>query len=781
MLESRRKAVRILRKIQKETEKMTGRLLRGGQGERVGGLEVVWDTWAEETERGSITAAECAEYLLNAEEGDGKKVEVRRNTLPAYAAHALMMGRPDMFVADTGDMWESGVFMVRSRVERTRLQTVEGWYDGSIPGSQAIVDEFGKKAREAIAFSNSMDQSGDITHRAHTLPDWTFQELEIIAILLTRVYEVRSTQVSPTVSLSYSIMKSINAYEGLPVDQDLVQRFLSDIGMLSSYDSLARSRTVEGNNRQMAMQGDTLGGPVGSSDLLRGTELDDLREDFTHHRVFVIDDATASELDDGIAIEKVAGTTDTWVHIHVADPTRYLHPNHDISTAASFQGSSVYTFEGNRPLLPLEIIMKELSLGADVERQGVMTISALLGENGELKDEKVRMGWIKQPRVVTYAAVNEALGLSAGDSTRPLGALASIHPKLGRTTSDPTSEDIAELRHLHDLAIKHRKRRYTTSGFEWSTAHPSLRIVSQLPPIPSNVFDPLTLPRSSMFHSGQPLIDYTVSTSPPSSTLTSQSIVAECMILAGKVAASFCHRNKIPAPYRGTSAPQAISAPTSSRSSSLLDTLLSKRDQSGGIDPYEIMKSNLYLPPGQVSPTIVPHWVMGLTQPDTGYLRATSPLRRFDDMLVHWQIKSHLASRKGISIPWSTFNPAEIEMLVKRNEIGQKSMKRAQLNSSDWWIARFIKDRLHGPLPEGYTATREMIDIRGPLEGRVTGTAGTAVVDGRVAFPIRIEALAVSAQLYVPKSKEIPIGETVHVRIDQVELALSLIRTSLAE
>ncbi|RYF44598.1 MAG: hypothetical protein EOO38_17575 [Cytophagaceae bacterium] len=56
-----------------------------------------------------MTAAECAEWLLNSEEGE-KKVHVRKNTLPAYAAHALMMRRADLFVADPGDMRETGNF-----------------------------------------------------------------------------------------------------------------------------------------------------------------------------------------------------------------------------------------------------------------------------------------------------------------------------------------------------------------------------------------------------------------------------------------------------------------------------------------------------------------------------------------------------------------------------------------------------------------------------------------------------------------------------------------------
>jgi exoribonuclease-2 len=784
MFEARRKAVRILRKVIKETEKMSARLLGGGQGDRDGGMEGVWEAWADEKERGSMTAVECAEWLMNSEEGE-KKVHVRTNTLPAYATHALMMQRPDLFLADTGEMRETGTFMVRSREERTRSVNVEGWYNGSIPGGKAIVDGFTAKAKAAMAFTASLDTNGDLAEQSHSLPDWTTEETDIISVLLTRVYEVRSTQISPTIPISQSVIKPLGVYDGAPIDQDVVRCFLVDIGILSPHDSLERSRTAESNIRHMALQGVSITGistPMGFNDLLKGTELEELRQDFTHHKVFVIDDITASELDDGIAIENVEGSSDTWIHIHVADPTRYLHPHHAISTQASFQGSSVYTPDGNRPLLPLEIIMKELSLGAEVDKQGVMTFSALVGENGEVKDEKVGMGWIKTPRVITYAAVNDALGLSSGQpSTRPLGKLTTTttRPRPQRAVSAPTPEDLSDLKILHDIAIKHRQRRYAFSGFEWSFPTPSLHVASNLPQVPENVFNHNSIPRSSRFFSGQPLVDYSVNpTTPSSTTLSSQSIVAECMILAGTVAASFCDKNNIPAPFRGSSAPQPINGLTGHDNSTILDTLLSSKNILGAVDAHEILKSNLYLPPGEFSTRIVPHWIMGLTQ-GNGYLRATSPLRRYEDMLVHWQIKSHLASTKGLSIPWSKFNEEEIGVLGKRNEIGQKLTKRASINATDWWIARTVANRLHCPLPTGYEATPDMLDFRAPMLARVSGLSTGIAVDGFASVSIRLEALACPATLAVPKGKDIPIGETINVRIDQVDTDLGMIKCVL--
>ena len=149
-------------------------------------------------------------------------------------------------------------------------------------------------------------------------------------------------------------------------------------------------------------------------------------------------------------------------------------------------------------------------------------------------------------------------------------------------------------------------------------------------------------------------------------------------------------------------------------------------------------------------------------------------------MLVHWQIKSHLASSQGVSIPWSKFNEEEIGILGKRNEIGQKATKRAGLSASDWWITRMIKSRLHGPLPAGYEATEDMLDFKAPVVARISGPVGGSVVDGMVAVPVRLEALACPAFLALPKGKDIPIGETVNVVITEADTDLSIIRVSLA-
>lgn len=781
MSQARREAIRVMRKVKKETEKMWGRLLGRSAA---GGLEGVWDKWTREG-RTSITAAEAAERLLNAEDGGGSKgqghgkdgVKVKKNTLPAYAAHSLMMDRSDLFISDTGDMWKSGLFLLRPKEDRARLSTVEGWFNGTIPGGKEAVIEFTRKARDAVAFAVTLDRAGEAREVKHDLPPWTPEDRDIIAVLIARLYENRSTQTPPTTALSYLIMKAVNAYPGEQVDQVLVKRFLVDIGILSPHDSLERSRALETSRRDIALY--ALSGRVlGSHDLLSGTELDDVREDFTNQTVYVVDDASASELDDGISIERASGG-DHWVHVHVADPTRYLRPEHPVSVRASVQGSSLYTPEGTVPLIPLGITMKELSLGATDERQGVMTFSALVSSDGSIKDENVRMGWIKSPRVITYSSVNEALGLSkTGPPSRPLGTPVKLDSMENNRESSPGPDDMAALRVLHNFAVQHRKRRYATSGFEWHLESGILNIMSDLPTLSPDAYDTSSMPPYPRYVAGEPTMDYIVGASGPTH-MNAQAIVAECMILAGKIGASFCHRHGIAAPFRGSLAPRTVGGPSGS-TNDVLENLLASRDKLGAIDPFRMKKFDIYLSPGELSSTLVPHWIMGLTQPETGYVRATSPLRRYEDLLVHWQIKAHLAAARGLKAPWTMMGADQVLLLAQRSDRATKRNRRAGGNADAWWRSRLVRTRFQ-ETPDGrYRSTSDTIDLHDPVEARVMRPP-IATKEGGIS-EIWIPSLGMSAQMAVPKSANLPGGQTIRARVTAAILdPIPVIQATLVE
>jgi len=56
-------------------------------------------------------------------------------------------------------------------------------------------------------------------------------------------------------------------------------------------------------------------------------------------------------------------------------------------------------------------------------------------------------------------------------------------------------------------------------------------------------------------------------------------------------------------------------------------------DEDGFVDHAEYLKVKLHIPPVQYLLDPAMHWAMGIRE---GYVRVTSPLRRYNDLVAHW-------------------------------------------------------------------------------------------------------------------------------------------------
>lgn len=388
--------------------------------------------------------------------------------------------------------------------------------------------------------------------------------------------------------------------------------------------------------------------PVAEStnELMETDELDALRRDYGDLPVYAIDGATALEIDDAIAVE-AAQDKSTWIHVHIADPTSALPPRHYASLAAQDRMASIYAVERHWPMLAAEVVERsKINLG-DRNPQRTIVFSARVSKQGEVLEERIEAGWTNRILRCTYEQVD--------------GKAETVGRKLDELPPS-AKEDLERMREvakaLHDrragdaLLIGDYPR--TQIAYTSSDSTPSVSIISGGPPAP--VAD---------------------------EKLSSNEMVAECMILANRIAARYCSTHSLPVLYR-TLPPPLPSTPASLS----LSLLKAQRDANGLVPWRSFVNADIDLGSPLLSLNPAAHIGIGSLEPETGYLQVTSPLRRFTDLLAHYQIRSHLLGRS------STFTKGRVEGIAKDFNAAAKGRRRFERRMEAHWALYALRDRV---------------------------------------------------------------------------------------
>jgi exoribonuclease II len=142
-------------------------------------------------------------------------------------------------------------------------------------------------------------------------------------------------------------------------------------------------------------------------------------------------------------------------------------------------------------------------------------------------------------------------------------------------------------------------------------------------------------------------------------------LVAEMMILAGEVAAKYGQDNSLPLPYRGQ--PQPELPPEE-------ELILIP------VGPARSCAIRRCMPRSEMATTPSRHASLGLNT----YSQVTSPIRRYTDLLAHYQIKAHL---RGDELPFTTERLQEI-MLGLGTNIYEAIMVERQTNR--YWTLEYL-------------------------------------------------------------------------------------------
>uniref|UniRef100_A0A804NB35 RNB domain-containing protein n=1 Tax=Zea mays TaxID=4577 RepID=A0A804NB35_MAIZE len=373
--------------------------------------------------------------------------------------------------------------------------------------------------------------------------------------------------------------------------------------------------------------------------------LDLFRKDLSTLKVYAIDVDEADELDDALSATRLPdGRIKVW--IHVADPTCLVKPH-------SIIDRSFLLFCSLLSITALGICYKTVSLvGREAMHRGTSiflptTTFPMFPERLAMNSMSLQQG--KECKSVTVSVI---LNLDGSIAEYTLEN-SVIKPTYMLTYESATEllymnlEEEEELRILQEAARIREQWRRSQGSIDTAMIEPRIKV--------SNPDDPE--PNINLYVEDQ--------------ANPAMQLVSEMMILCGEAVAAFGFDNNLPLPYRGH--------PQSNTAVSVFSHLPEGPARSfANISVLRAAEMDFQKP--------VPHGVLGIP----GYVQFTSPIRRYVDLLAHYQVKAFL---RGDSPPYSA---GDLEGMTFIASMHVKVARRLHSNSLRYWLLEYLRRQPKG-------------------------------------------------------------------------------------
>lgn len=571
---------------------------------------------------------------------------------------------------------------------------------GFIEKSRALIHE-SRKTRD-VTLSGSIGPSR--VRIEPTEPDWAvwksslsarFDEDESKIIRFLDVWSVASMNLvsSALLSTGPTIIRAIGMYENFELGKSTGMLLLQELGIIPPWLHRVHyapflplpSNQVDPLTDELHLQAKKSVVGFQIEDSMEG-----LRKDWGDLEVFCIDNANAVEIDDGISLEEVDERT-FWVHVHVANPTAFLAPSSAIARYAAHRTASLYLADKVYPILPEEITQPCFSLG---NNRPCITFSAKITLAGDLLDTQISHGILRNVRYLTpedirrelYPDEVQPMNLTVGGTMPPMPTRRKLSPI--------SSEQRRSLLRLHEIGQVRGQKKIREGALDLSL------VTSGSEPevhVGWNGIGQTSLhlhERTARRFEGDPIISfktYLDSSNLDESTLFTRQLVEPMMNLAGEIGSMWCAKRNIPIPYKGyLQYSDSFESPEEFKQK-YLDPLIARKEKPSD---HVIGHYINILGKGVISVVPLRHNLLGMET----YSRVTSPLRRFSDMMAHWQIEAALLheSRTGKSLIGSTdesylaFSRREAELHIQSILAGESAIRRAQALSGRFWATQFL-------------------------------------------------------------------------------------------
>ncbi|KAH8151881.1 uncharacterized protein LAJ45_03874 [Morchella importuna] len=694
----------------------------------------LYERMALEGEDTELTLFEAAEEIFGQAYGDEQ----------LYTTHLALMEDGVRYLTDKGAHRATSTFKVRAKrdvrmiefvTEQVRLGTgAEKEADKivfkKLKEQVPLLESFARKARHLIDISRRNTEKdlrakeGPVTRVPVKEVQWDENDIKFIDYIKAGVLQYGSQSV-PMDGLVPVILRAVNRYEG-ELDNITAFQFIADIGAWNKWEDLAlRQKNIAFPGMGTSRQADedqkrlnVVNGPKGVEKLELVDAMKDIRKDWGRMEVFAIDDITAHEIDDGISLERIDKETN-WVHIHIANPTAWLPPNHWLSDLAFRRKQSLYLPNQVLPMLPVALTDK-IGLASG---RCVMTMSAKVNMEGEVLDFNLQSGFVRNVKRFTYDTVSAALGYHQSEYTSfEIGKF----PKPPRKdTAKPDERQIKDLKTLNDIALAFRKKRVRNNLINVITPRVNVEVYTGLKP-----FVHPTTSTMPYLYRGHPAMRFSIESSTASDD-GSHFLVSEMMQLANSITAKFCGKHNIAVPFRV----MEYDYDRADLVASYKNKILPARNELGSVKPELGIQYMMLIGKTRISASPSPHRLMGL---DDGYIRATSPLRRYSDMITHWQIESFLLGKEPRTHKQITPFALELERGERLSAFTMKESKR-------FWAAVAIKRLMDLKDPQLPKTLTFMVMEKVPHPSMSIGLVWELGMAGKVAYENSAQEMGVRA------------------------------------
>jgi len=382
------------------------------------------------------------------------------------------------------------------------------------------------------------------------------------------------------------------------------------------------------------------------------------RLDLTHLPAFAIDEASTREIDDALSVEMLEADGDDgdgpihkrqrlWVHI--ADPTRYIELGSPLGQEARRRATSIYLPTETIPMFPMSLAAGPLSLRPG-EVSCALSIGIMLDDAGGIDADT--------PPVITPSYVNTTR-LTYDQVDCLLDPFAMVENE----SNDGCDSELSMIEDMETTIECLRQLQYASEQrLLWRIDGGSLESIS-----------PYELPDMTIKARPSPdgIDGWQVDIYAKEQEKANR-IVTELMLAANEAVALYGDTHGVPMPYRSQG----------------MDLLSDDEIEMTPEGPCRSWLAIMSTGRSQIASKPMPHAGLGLDM----YVQVTSPVRRYADLALHFQIKSHLRG-DPLPFPGNADGDSVGETMVGIAQNAGTISRQLERPANDYWLKEFLRRR----------------------------------------------------------------------------------------